>query len=167
MTQFFVCSRKKKLLAVWHTIIFTFTYSWLVCLLSSVLTSKKHMHFQQLMATHWMYLLSLDGILGYIVAHCFHLYHWSCQVGHLLFKASIFSAICSHAMLLIYYFAAISRVLSSYKEICFRNFTKSRYKFLPLYLMKVRSAKNAACRYIKKNRTLRAPKQTTTLISGR
>jgi hypothetical protein len=35
--------------------------------------------------------------------------------------------------LLIYYFVAISRVMGSYKEICSRNFTKSRYKFSLLF----------------------------------
>ena len=61
-----------QLLATWHSVIYALFYSWPVCLLSSVLTSKKHMHFQQLMATHWMYLSSLDGILRYIVSLCFH-----------------------------------------------------------------------------------------------
>ena len=56
-----------QLLATWHSVVYALFYSWPVCLPSSVLTSKKHMHFQQLMTTHWMYLSSLDGILRYIV----------------------------------------------------------------------------------------------------
>jgi hypothetical protein len=76
-----------------------------------------------------MYLLSLDGILRYIVFLCFQ---YIAEIGYLLIKASFSSAMCNNfyatILILIYYFAASSRVLSSYKESCFRNFTMLRYK---------------------------------------
>jgi len=121
LSHFYKETIVQRLLAGLPYVIYTLICSWPLYLLNLVLTSKKHMHFQQLMATRWMYLLSLGGILGYRAVQDI------IAIDYLLFEYSISSAM--FMLLMIISFPAISRVPSSYKESYFRNFTKLRYSF--------------------------------------
>lgn len=74
------------------TLCLSYTCSWLACLVSLVLTSKKRMHFQQVMVTHWMYLLSLVGTLGYAPSIIVLLCWFVLSLLQLVFRAKRFSS---------------------------------------------------------------------------